>query len=413
MKLKEPVNEAYAATIVKLNHTYPLKNSDNLIGARFMGYNAVISKDTEHGLHVMFPAETQLDYKYAHENNLHRHGNLNKDQSQSGYLEDNRRVKAIKLRGNTSSCMIMPLETLAYTGVDVTQFKENDTFDELNGVPICQKYVVKSKEQGAQKVNVPKFSRVDKRLMPEHISTVQWWRHSQEFQDRIVTVTQKIHGTSIRISNIPVMKSLTWKDKIAKFFGVNVSEHEYDYVYGSRKVIKDINDPDKNHFYGTDLWTETGERYKDAVPKNYIIYAEVVGWVDNQKQIQPDYTYNLKPGSNEMYVYRVASVNEDGFVTDLSWDGVVQFCNERGLNHVPELWRGYGRDLNVDDFMNKRYFDMGYKQAVPLSSNKWPDEGICIRYEAQIPVVAKAKCSQFLEKETKDLDKDVEDIEQS
>lgn len=414
MKLKEPVNESYAATIVRLDNTYPLDNSDNLVGARFFGYSACISKDTPLGLHVMFPPETQIDYEYAHENNLHRHSNLNKDQSAKGYLEDNRRVRAIRLRGNVSNCILMPLESLSYTGADISQLKKGDTFDELNGNSICKKYVVPGSDKVAQsRANTPKFSRVDKRLMPEHIKTVQYFRHSDQFNERPVVITQKVHGTSVRISNIPVAKTLTWKDRLAKKFGVSVSEHEYDYVYGSRRVIKDSR-ADQNHFYDTDIYTEVGEKVKDSVPKNYILYGEIIGWVNNEKPIQPNYTYNLKPGSNELYIYRIATVNLDGFITDLSWDGVKEFCKERGLNHVPELTRSIGWNETVTDhYMNKRYYDEGFKQAIPLSDPKTKDEGICIRYEAQVPVIAKAKCSEFLGHETKILDQGQEDLEQS
>lgn len=412
MKLHEPVNEAYAATIVRLDHTYPLDNSDNLVGARFFGYSAVIPKDYPTGLYVMFSAETQLSEEYCRENNLFRHGNLNKDESKSGYIEDNRRIRAIKLRGNTSNCVVMPLESLSHTGVDLSEFNEGDTFDELMGHPICQKYVVKSTAREV-KTQAPKFSRVDKRLMPEHIKTVQYWRHAQQFNERPVVITQKVHGTSVRISNIPVAKTLTWKDRLAKKFGVSVSEHEYDYVYGSRRVIKDSR-ADQNHFYDEDIYTAVGEKVKDAVPKNYILYGEIIGWVNNEKPIQPNYTYNLKPGSNELYIYRIATVNLDGFVTDLSWDAVKEFCKERGLNHVPELTRSIGwNDTITDHYMNKRYYDEGFSQAIPLSDPKTKDEGICIRYEAQIPVIAKAKCSEFLGHETKILDKGEVDTEES
>lgn len=412
MKLHEPVNEAYAATIVKLENTYPLDNSDRLVGSRFMGYSAVIPKDYPLGLYVMFSAETQLSEEYCRENNLFRHGNLNKDQSKTGYIEDNRRIRAIKLRGNTSNCVIMPLESLAYTGVDISQFKENDTFDHLADREVCKKYVVKQTAREI-KTQAPKFSRIDKRLMPEHVKTIQYFRHSDQFKDKMLVVTQKVHGTSVRISNIPVAKELSWKDKIAKKLGVNISEQEYDYVYGSRRVIKDSRG-EQQHFYDEDLWTSTGERVKDSVPKNYILYGEIIGWVNEHKPIQPNYTYNLKPGTSELYIYRVATVNPDGFVTDLSWDGVKEFCKERGLNHVPELTRSIGWNETVTDhYMNKRYYDEGFTQAIPLSDPKTKDEGICIRYEAQLPVIAKAKCSEFLGHETKILDKGEDDVEES
>ena len=420
MKLKAPENEAYAATIVNLKDTYPLENSDNLVGVRFFGYNAAVSKDYPPGLYVMFSAETQLSEEYCKKNNLFRHKHLNEDETKGGYIEDNRRIRAIRLRGNVSNCVVMPLESLAYTGVDVSQFKAGDTFDELNDHKICEKYVVPTKAQPGIKAHQPKFSRVDKRMLPEHIKTLQYFRYENQFKNKVVYVTQKLHGTSVRIAHIPVAKKLTWIERLAKKFGIAVQEQEYDYVYGSRRVIKDAN-ADADHFYDTDIHTEVGKRLapKDKndspkIPKNYILYGEIIGWINEEKPIQPGYTYNLKPGTNELYIYRIAVINPDGEMVDLSWEAVKEFCVQRNLNHVPELRVMDGIDEDaVDAFMNKRYYDEGWRNAVPLSHAKTKDEGICIRYEAQVPVIAKAKCSEFLELETKTLDKGEVDVEES
>lgn len=411
MKLSAPENEAYAATIVSFDTDFPLENADNLVGARFFGYTAAIPKSYVHDLYVMFPAEAQLSHEYCHENNLYRHGHLNKDEGKSGYIEDNRRIRAIKLRGNTSNCIIMPLESLAYTGVDVREFKAGDTFDKLNGHDICQKYVVKTKEPRA-KTQVAKVSRVDDRLLPKHFKTPQYWRHESEFNGKLVTVTQKLHGTSVRIAHIPVAKKLTWIERLAKKFGAKIKDQEYDYVFGTRNVIKDPNNPSQNSFYENDIHTQVGQRVKDALPKNYIIYGEIIGWENKQKPIQPHYTYNLKPGNQELYVYRVAVINPDGVMVDLSWDAMREFCKEKGLNIVPLLWRGWSRELDVDQFMNRNYYVDGFKNAIPLSNHKTKDEGVCVRYEDQIPVIAKAKCSEFLEIETRVLDQGIADIEE-
>ena len=40
--------------------------------------------------------------------------------------------------------------------------------------------------------------------------------------DAEVIVTQKLHGKSIRIGHVPVNVQPTWKEKVAKFFGVNI-----------------------------------------------------------------------------------------------------------------------------------------------------------------------------------------------
>src|ERR1044072_1636793 len=109
MKLDAPANENYAAVIVRVRNILPLPKRDRIFGVPVLGLHAITDGSTQVGdLVVMFGAETQLSLEYAAENNLHRHGNLNVDESKSGYLEDNRRVRAIQFAGNRSDALIMP-----------------------------------------------------------------------------------------------------------------------------------------------------------------------------------------------------------------------------------------------------------------------------------------------------------------
>ena len=163
-----------------------------------------------------------------------------------------------------------------------------------------------------------------------------------------------------------------------------------------------------------DLWTREGERIKGLLPKNYIVYAELVGWTGDLP-IQKNYTYNVEKGVAELYVYRIAIVNEDGFITDLSWDQVVEFCKSVGLKHVVEVWRGLKKDFVVSDWMDKRYNDeLGLSETLYLGSNKdIVDEGVCIRIDGMRPRILKAKGPKFFEHETKILDEGVQDLETS
>ena len=413
MQLSKPVNESYAANVVSLKDTFPLEGLDNLVGARFMGYTALIPRTYGPGLYLMFPPETQLSEKFCRENNLYRDSTLNADQTEKGYAEKNRRVKALKLRGNVSSCMILPLSSLDYLGIDTNALKEGDTFDHIGDEKICEKYVIKSADgTPAAKTKMPK-SRVDARLFPLHIDSQQWFKHDKEYADKFCIVTQKIHGVSWRGAHILVNKNLSLKDKIAKWFGVDVPNQEYALVAGSRKVTKDPNNPNQNHFYKEDIWSLMLEKVKDAIPRDHIIYGELVGYTPDGAELQKNYTYDAKQGEMKLYVYRVAQINPDGNLVDYSWDGVKAFCNERGLDYTPELTRCYGSDLSpiVDHYMNKRYYDEGFRQAIPLSHDKLPDEGICVRAEGIIPSIAKAKAPEFLVHESKDLDSGNIDIE--
>lgn len=415
MKLDAPKNANYAATVVRLPKLLTLEGADNLLGAPLYGFQAIVSKDHNQGdIGIVFPAESQLSTDYCHHNNLFRHEDQNADESQKGYLEDNRRVRAIKLRGHRSDCLFMPIESLAFTGAkDLDTLKDGDTFDAIDGKEICTKYVVKTKGTGYKQIKQEKkFVRVDPRLFPEHLDSENYWRNSHLIpQGQHVYVTQKLHGTSWRGTRSQVLRKLSLRDKIARKLGVKVLEHEWDSVAGSRKVIKDIHNPDQQHFYGSDIWTDYLARVETLIPEGFIVYGEIIGFTPEGAEIQSNYTYDQLPGHCELYVYRVATVNVRGVVTDLSWPQVRQWCNERDLKHVPDLWEGPHSEFIPEAWTDIRFAE-NFDGALPLGSNKkLVDEGVCVRADGLTPTILKAKSPVFLAHETKLLDKEVLDIE--
>lgn len=415
MKFDAPENANYAATIVKILNIVPLDNCDNVVGTTILGFQAIVGKDTQVGdLGVVFTAETQLSDEFTSYNNLYRHGDKNLDESKKGYLEDSRRVKALKFRGHRSDALFLSLDSLAFTGADVSEFQVGDTFDKLNGHDICRKYIINRGGPSVARVDKNKakvFRRVDEKMLPEHYDTDSYFRNADAIKPgTFVTVTQKLHGTSIRIGNTVVLRKLTWKDRLAQRLGVKVQTTEFDMVYGSRKVIKDVNNPGQNHFYGEDIWSREGAKLNGLVPENFIVYAELIGWTGDDAPIQKGYTYRVPNGLSALYVYRVAFINGQGRIVDLAWNQVKEFCRDLGLNHVPELWSGNIDDLNVEEFLDVKY-NTWYPQAVPLAKESPVDEGICIRVDGLAPYVLKAKSPKFFEHETKMLDQAAPDLE--
>lgn len=227
-----------------------------------------------------------------------------------------------------------------------------------------------------------------------------------------------------------------------RFSRLKIPRYELAVVYGSRKVIKDPESPDQQHWYGRDLWTDYGRKIADLIPEGYLAYGEIVGWTKNAEgediPIQRNYTYDLPEGECELYVYRVATINAQGTLADLSWDGVKEFCTARGLKWCPELVRlpVYQRGADdhdwdsespyeaiddlLDRIMDSRYAegmanawdDFSWTESpVPLSDKKTVDEGVCLRQDGIVPLILKAKSAVFLEHETKLLDQGVVDME--
>lgn len=417
MKLDKPLNDNYCATVVKINNIVKLDNCDNVVATTIFGFQAIISKDAQVGdVGIVFPAETQLSEEYCKENNLYRHNEKNKDTVQKGYIEDNRRVRAVKFRNNRSDCLFMSLSSLGWTKVKLSELKVGDEFDILNGKEICKKYVVVTREPRLNKQHAPQFfHRVEPKYMPEHFDTDNFFKWSGDLDPETdIIVSQKIHGTSVRVGNTIVKRKLSFVEKILSRLGVKIQDTEYDYVYASRKVIKDINSPYAVGFYDTDIWTEEGSKLKGLIPENYIIYAELIGWTSGGAAIQEDYTYGIEQGKAELYVYRVAIINHQGVSQDLCWDHMIDFCKSIGVKTVSEVWRGKLKDFKVEDWIDKRYFDEDHRNCLWLGDNKeLVDEGVVVRVDRRTPYCLKAKGPKFLAHETCLLDKGIEDLESS
>lgn len=416
MKLtNENVN--YCATVIKIHCLHDLDGLDNLVAVRTFNYQALVSKDHKIGdLGILFTAETKLNDEFCRNNNLYRKSELNKDSDKIGYMEASGRVRAIKLRGNLSTALFMPLSSLSYLGVNVDDLKEGDTFTHINDVEICRKYIIETpREKRANKVKgkTKRFIRVDAANFPEHFDTDNYWRNRHKLKDTDqVIVTCKLHGTSGRFGNIIVKRRLTWKDKLAKFLGVNVQEFEYDTVAGSRRTVKDIkSDINHDHYYNDDIWNIHLDKIRHLIPKNMIFFGEIVGWVGNTP-VQQNYTYRIPRGESLLYIYRIAVVLDGGHTVDLTWDQVKETCDKLGLMHVPEIWRGPHAEFDESIYMDKKFVkDLGLTQCPPLDDEAKCDEGVCIRVDGITPYVLKAKSPLFLLGETQMLDNGVVDIE--
>lgn len=414
MKIDKPENSNYAGTVVRIKNIIPLENCDNVVATPFFGLQAIVGKDHQVGdLGILFPTEAQLSDKFCFNNNLYRHGDKNKNPDEKGYIEDNRRIRAQKFRGHVSNALFMPLESLAWARVKAADLVEGDEFDTLNGEEICRKYVVKQKAMRGQAAQEKRYSRVDAKHMPEHYDTENFWKNREKIDaEKEVIVTQKLHGTSIRIGNTIVKRKLGIHEKLARVLGVKVQEQEHDYIFGSRKVVKDANNPNQVHYYAEDIWTLEGKKLEGILPENYLVFAELLGYTPDGAEIQKNYSYGIPVRGTELYIYRIAIINDQGIVTDLSWDQVVEFCKLNGLKYVPEMWRGKLKDLVIEDFIDKRFFDDGHRQCLSLGDNKdIVDEGVCVRSDGIRPYILKAKSPKFLEHETALLDTGAEDLE--
>lgn len=410
-------NPNYAAFIYEVTQTHPLDGLDNLVGVNVGGYQALVPKTTKPGdLFVAVVAGTQISETFASALNLHRDSSLNADTNQTGYLENNRRVKAISLRGNASNALLLDINLFP---VDLSGERVGTEFDHINGVEFSRKFVVPAKGNTNNGGAVAKKhkSGVTPEQFPEHYDTPQWFRVSDEFKGKDVTVTQKVHGSSIRASWVEVDKSRKWYERLLGL----PAQKEWKFVVGSRRVIK--TEGDGAHWYSTDIWSDYAKKHNlaEALPNGVMIYGELIGWLPDGTPIQRGYTYNLPKGQAALYIYRVTVAGADGTHYDLSDAAMREFAAQRGLKVVPllasfshvEAEEGcLAHFLELYEDTKFCSYPRAFREApVPLSPDSPCDEGVVIRAEGITPHVAKLKNPLFYEHESRAMDKGEVDIE--
>ena len=441
--LNKPINENYAAVVVEIKTLIPLDGCDNVQAAIIMGNQIIVSKDVKVGdIGLYFPLECQLSKEYLSNNNLYDKPELNIDNTKKGYFNEKGRVRCQRFRGHKSEGLFMPLNSLdfifSYSNRDLNL---NDCFDELYGIPICSKYIVKQSRTPGSKSNksTKKYeSKLVENQFRFHQDTSMLYRNLHRIEpNSLISITYKLHGTSGISSYILCKQPITKFDKVKEWlwnmsykignltrnskWDFKINNTKYDYIYSSRKVIKNEElNPNAQHFYNEDIWGIAHNELKDFLSKGMTFYYEIVGFLPNGGAIQKDYDYGCEPTKHAIYIYRITSTNVDGKVIEFSAKQVQDFCKKNGLNAVPELYYGYAQGVwtekfeNVDEwgdvFLDKIKHDYNEKDCY-MCSNKVPEEGVVIRIEGNDFEAYKAKSERFYARETAQLDKGESNIE--
>ena len=370
---------AYFGYITTLKNLRAHPNADRLQLAECFGNTVCVSLDyKEDMIGVYFPCDGQLSVEFCEKNNLVR----KKDDAGNnigGYLDsDKRNITAIRLRGEKSDGLFLPLSCLNYCYIDFNAglyLKVGDTIDVVNGHEICQKYIPRrpnhAQPEGGNRTRKKKVSVAP--LFTEHADTEQLAYNLNAFKpgDQI-EITLKMHGTSQRTGYLPVLKRYkrTLIDKLLRREGTPV--YDWGYVSGTRRVV--LNDYDGG-FYGSNEFREQhSKNFEGKLLKGETVYYEVVGFTDNGTPIMgscpnkrtndPEFikqygetttfSYGCNPQGwevvddfadwvpqSDMYVYRMTMTNEDGDVVEYTPDFMRYRCEQMGVKCVPVFWKGF------------------------------------------------------------------------
>lgn len=429
----------YACSVVEIKNIFDIEGADMVKRTVVNGNNVVVGKDVQVGdIMLYFVSGTKLSSEYCHKNNLYDKAEENYDTSKKGFISfKQKRVKAIKLRGVISDGMLMPLNSIVsfLEQGNINSLKVGDEFTCINGNTLCEKYIIpiqtqslgNKKLKGKQPV---KISRLVDNQFYLHNDTNNLRKNMDKINPNdIIGIHYKKHGTSVVIGNVLVKKKLSFKDRVAKFLGVNVEDRIYDIVYSSRKVIKNqyLNPTHGGGYYGEDIWGVVAKEVGHLIPKNWTLYGEILGNTPSGSQIQQKYDYGCSGGEHKFYVYKISVVNADGQVIFLTDKQIEEYCEKVGLNYKDTfIYYGIAKELYPenkayidyedlsdwrDSFLSRLEKDYNEKSCY-MCTNKVPEEGIILRVENMYEYECyKLKSKRFLLMESDLQEKEVTNLE--
>ena len=349
--------------ITELKNVRKHPNADRLLLGDCFGNTVCVSTDYKEGqLGIYFQSGLQLSENFCNVNNLVRRKDENGNDV-GGYLDPiKRNITTIKLRGEKSDGLFLPLNSLDYCFNDncaENHLKIGDTIDIVNGNLICEKYIPKKANRTSAGRAGTRARRLAKRSIAptffEHADTEQLAYNLNAFKPGdLVEITLKMHGTSQRTGYLKVFKGMkrTFWDKIFHREGTPI--YDWGYISGTRRTI--LNDFEGG-FYGSNAFREIhAKQLEGKLHKGETVYYEVVSFTDTgtpimgignvPKEEQKNYGktmifhYGLDEGS-DMYVYRMTMTNEDGEVVEYTPDFMRYRCEQMGVKTVPVFWKGY------------------------------------------------------------------------
>lgn len=397
--------------IVVVDKLRPHSNADRLQIATFFGNDTIVGLDTKQGdMGIYFPIDLQLSVEYCEQNNLVRKKDENGNNVE-GYLDpDKRNIKALRLRGEKSEGLFMPIESITYTGVNLESLSAGNRINILNGHEICTKYIPRIQSRSSCAWGGGNHTRKKKApiapLFAEHANTEQLAYNLDAFKpDDDIEITLKMHGTSQRTGYLPKLTGYkrTLLDRILHREGTPI--YNWSYVSGTRRVVLD--GWEEGGFYGSNAFREQhAKAFEGKLWKGETVYYEVVGYTDTGTPIMGSvsnskisdkaftkqygktttFSYGCEPGQSDFYVYRMTMTNEDGDVVEYTPDFMRYRCEQMGVKTVPVL-RQEKLHFHVESPNFKEYFVGDYVKAVAEKFYDGPDpvgkthvrEGVVVR----------------------------------
>lgn len=422
----------YRAKIVKIDRLEPHPGADRLAIAIVDYQRIIVGLDTKIGdLYVYFPLESALNLDFLSFSNSFSSSEMNKDNTKKSFFGKQGRCKATRLRGELSEGYLHPIKSvndfLKESKVKFEFSEENvgQEFDSVGDIVFCKKYVNKSVNTPSSGNKKQKKAKRSSKLIEDqfrlHFDTAQIKKNIHKVNpEDTISVSYKIHGTSAVFAKVLCKKPLKLHEKILKRIGVNIVDSHYDYLYSSRKVVKNIfEDKAHQHFYNLDIWGLAFEEVKDKLKDGISLYCEIAGFLPNGKTIQKGFDYGFPENKHGIFVYRITYTTSSGQVFEFSTPQMQRYCERYELNMPPLFYYGKAKDMYPEldisnhwqeNFLNNLIRDYTEKDCF-MCVQKSPEEGIVVVKEGEVWDGYKLKSNRFYEYESVQLDSGEENIE--
>lgn len=356
----------YGAKLCRVDSVHEIIGKDRIQRIVVGGFNIVADKSFKvNDIVVFFPMECCICNKLLNGLSLYRDKTMNSDPNKKGFFETKRRVTQVKFGEIYSQGFVLRPDDIktVFDNFDINDINTVDIdngymFNMIDDEIFCEKYIPVTKnklvnehtgpsqhwwKKRQKKIN--RFERLIDGQFTFHYDTGQLANNLHNFlpSDKI-TLTTKIHGSSIILSNTKVKRKFTNWEKIKRFFGVKISDTEFDVIYSTRKVPQNGMFEKSNYrrYYDGDVHGAVFRDFKQFIPQTWTIYGEVCGYIEGRSTfVQKNHDYGCEAGEWKFMPYRITQTNEDGSVWEFPVYKVIEWTEQLRNNIInsskPEL----------------------------------------------------------------------------
>lgn len=363
----------YTAIVARLQNVRTAPGFDRLNLAATAGHTVLVGKQyNENDLGLFFPAGGQLSEAFAKDNDLIKRRDEN-GQPAGGMFEENRRVRAIRMKGIESEGFWFPLasDTKLVEGTEVTH---------LGKMLICNRYETPAQVQARVNSSSASSQVAEPKWFKEHTSKKLKYDAHLIQPGANIYISEKLHGTSGRTYYGPTPKPTRWQKFLHRWLRRPLPNR---LITASRRVVK-LDWADQPYR------AVISKRFEGKLTTGLALYYEIVGYYGENQPIQKGafekkspqakqygesfhYSYGQNNGTYDIYLY---AATQNGKQVDFYT--LCEIALDLGAKLPPTLGKVAQYDGNLESLQEALKH---YESGTSTLTEKHPREGVVLRIE--------------------------------